>query len=607
MTAQPRHLPKTRSAHLRVCTASLLTLLLGACGGGNSTSTSTPPSVVPTPTPIVTPKTDTQAPTVTGLSAVSLSMGKVSVRISTVSGDDATAVCLRSDTVRPAATDACFGSGDIATVTAVTGVVAYRGYARDAAGNVSASFEQTIDAYALDTGAPVVSAVTRTVMGGGKVKLVATVADDQGVTGTCFSTSTSTTAPAATDACFQASNELVVDEPTDQQAYRVHARDAAGKVSVARPFLLDLKPPVVSGVSVVANSAGKISLQIAGTDNVGVTGWCLRAVSSGATTVSPTPPASTDACFTANPQISVTSPSSDVGRYEAHARDDAGNVSAAYVHTIDLGTPSVVSASVSAAAAGVVTVTAQAVDSVGITGYCLRPATDTSTPLDGDACFQASPALAFTLPSPPTTATTTVRLYAKDAAGHVSLPLLRTICTATALPTSVGGTLPIVCLQTTLGDIALELESNKAPRSSTNFLAYVDGGFYTDTLFHRVMYGFMVQGGGNTLTGAKTTNAAITLERTTLTTLSHTRGTLALARSTAADSATSQFFINVVDNSSTLNATSTADGYAVFGRVLEGMDTTVQALRSVAVVNSSSGEFSAPVDQPRIVRAYRMK
>ncbi len=127
-----------------------------------------------------------------------------------------------------------------------------------------------------------------------------------------------------------------------------------------------------------------------------------------------------------------------------------------------------------------------------------------------------------------------------------------------------------VLLTTSLGDIEIELEDAKAPISTANFLAYVDKGFYSKTVFHRVIPGFMVQGGGfDTDMRQKNTESPIKNEADNG--LHNVRGTLAMARTSVVDSATSQFFINQKDNAF-LDHGGRDFGYAVFGKVVKGMD-----------------------------------
>ena len=126
-------------------------------------------------------------------------------------------------------------------------------------------------------------------------------------------------------------------------------------------------------------------------------------------------------------------------------------------------------------------------------------------------------------------------------------------------------------LRTNRGDIVIELDRAKAPISVDNFLAYVKDGFYDGTVFHRVVPGFVIQGGGFDQKGAqKPTKAPIKNEWRNG--LKNLRGTLSMARTNAPDSATSQFFISLKDNDSLDQPISGGAGYAVFGRVVAGMD-----------------------------------
>ncbi len=135
---------------------------------------------------------------------------------------------------------------------------------------------------------------------------------------------------------------------------------------------------------------------------------------------------------------------------------------------------------------------------------------------------------------------------------------------------STEGGNPVVVITTTLGDIKLELDKEKAPITVDNFISYVNDGFYNGTIFHRVIPNFMVQGGGFTEDMAqKPTKDPIKNEADNG--LGNDRGTIAMARTQAVDSATAQFYINVVDNDF-LNHGKRDFGYAVFGKVVEGMD-----------------------------------
>lgn len=145
------------------------------------------------------------------------------------------------------------------------------------------------------------------------------------------------------------------------------------------------------------------------------------------------------------------------------------------------------------------------------------------------------------------------------------------------------GASPRVQLSTSLGDVVIELDPQKAPKTVENFLQYVRDKHYDGTVFHRVIGTFMIQGGGFTADMTqKATRAPIPLEASNG--LKNDRGTIAMARTRDPNSATSQFFINVVDNAA-LNAPSPdGHGYAVFGKVVAGMD-VVDKIRNVPTGN----------------------
>ena len=123
-----------------------------------------------------------------------------------------------------------------------------------------------------------------------------------------------------------------------------------------------------------------------------------------------------------------------------------------------------------------------------------------------------------------------------------------------------------------MGNIELELYAKRTPKTVENFIAYAESGYYSDTLFHRVIPNFMVQGGGfDKSFTKKPTQKPVRNEANAF--IPNLRGTISMARTNDPDSATSQFFINVVDNSS-LNKTAYNPGYAVFGKVIKGLDVT---------------------------------
>jgi cyclophilin family peptidyl-prolyl cis-trans isomerase len=144
---------------------------------------------------------------------------------------------------------------------------------------------------------------------------------------------------------------------------------------------------------------------------------------------------------------------------------------------------------------------------------------------------------------------------------------------------------PVVVIQTSMGSIEMELNAEKAPNTVKNFLQYVNDQFYDGTIFHRVIYGFMIQGGGFTQDlERKPTREPIAIESNNG--LGNDRGTIAMARTGDPNSATSQFFINTRDNY-TLNYTAPTMrgyGYTVFGKVISGMD-VVDKIETVKTVS----------------------
>lgn len=160
---------------------------------------------------------------------------------------------------------------------------------------------------------------------------------------------------------------------------------------------------------------------------------------------------------------------------------------------------------------------------------------------------------------------------------------------------------PHVLLTTSFGNIEIELNAEKAPISVKNFLEYADSGFYDNTIFHRVIPGFMVQGGGFTeVIEQKPTRDPIRNEAGNG--LLNTRGTLAMARTSNPDSATSQFFINVADNDF-LNP-GRDRGYAVFGKVTRGMEVVDQIVNSPTTIKK--GMRDVPADPVFIKSAKRL-
>ena len=155
---------------------------------------------------------------------------------------------------------------------------------------------------------------------------------------------------------------------------------------------------------------------------------------------------------------------------------------------------------------------------------------------------------------------------------HITRPWLAPMLIAAWMTLALPALAQKVRLSTSAGDIVVELEAEKAPKTVANFMQYVRAGHYDGTVFHRVIETFMIQGGGYKADlSEKPVRAPIVLESRSG--LSNVRGTLAMARTGNPDSATSQFFVNVVDNLFLDQANSRdGNGYAVFGKVVDGMD-----------------------------------
>ncbi|NLD00840.1 MAG: peptidylprolyl isomerase A [Gammaproteobacteria bacterium] len=170
--------------------------------------------------------------------------------------------------------------------------------------------------------------------------------------------------------------------------------------------------------------------------------------------------------------------------------------------------------------------------------------------------------------------------------------ILLTGCMLVAASNLFAADNPHVVINTSFGEVELELNAEKAPISVENFLGYVDAGSYNGTIFHRVIPGFMVQGGGfNSNMQQKPTNKPI--ENEAGNGLKNDRGTVAMARTQAPHSATMQFFINHANNDF-LNQSNRDFGYAVFAKVVRGMD-VVDQIAQVRTVNKG-GHQNVPTD-----------
>jgi peptidyl-prolyl cis-trans isomerase B (cyclophilin B) len=178
------------------------------------------------------------------------------------------------------------------------------------------------------------------------------------------------------------------------------------------------------------------------------------------------------------------------------------------------------------------------------------------------------------------------------------------VCLAVISAGSARAANPVVVMETSMGTVKIELYEDKAPITVKNFLGYVEDKFYDNTLFHRVMDGFMVQGGGFE-PGLKQKKTKEQIKNESANGLSNLRGTIAMARTKEADSATSQFFINVVDNVR-LDKAKFQDGvgYCVFGRVIDGMD-VVDKIR-VVETTTRDGHDDVPVKDV-VIKSVRVE
>ena len=195
---------------------------------------------------------------------------------------------------------------------------------------------------------------------------------------------------------------------------------------------------------------------------------------------------------------------------------------------------------------------------------------------------------------------TVLSLTAVAAAQDAAKPAAPAAPTAPAAPAAPAeDKVVFVKLATSKGDIILELNETKAPLSVANFVQYVKDGHYDGTTFHRVIGNFMIQGGGFT-PDMKQKDTRAPIKNEWKNGLKNTRGTISMARTSVADSATSQFFINVVDNGG-LDLPRDGAAYAVFGRVIGGMD-VVDAIRNVRT-GIKGGMRDVPVEDVMITKA----
>ena len=184
-------------------------------------------------------------------------------------------------------------------------------------------------------------------------------------------------------------------------------------------------------------------------------------------------------------------------------------------------------------------------------------------------------------------------------------PLLAVLLMTAAAMSTAAEPAPRVRLETTMGNIVLELDRERAPTTVDNFLTYVNDGFYDDTIFHRVIDGFMIQGGGYTADfSRKETRPSIKNEADNG--LQNVRGSIAMARTSDPHSASAQFFINAGDNAFLDFKSRSHDewGYCVFGAVVDGMEIVDKIVKSLTT--SHAGHKDVPVEEILIERAHEM-
>jgi peptidyl-prolyl cis-trans isomerase A (cyclophilin A) len=171
-----------------------------------------------------------------------------------------------------------------------------------------------------------------------------------------------------------------------------------------------------------------------------------------------------------------------------------------------------------------------------------------------------------------------------------------------AIPAGAAAKNPKVLMETSLGKVTIELFQKDAPTSVKNFLSYVKDGFFNETIFHRVIPGFMVQGGGFTA-GMKEKPTGAPIRNEAANGLKNDRGTIAMARTANPDSASAQFFINLVDNQGLNRPSPDGHGYAVFGKVVKGMDVVDKI---AGVKTGTVGPFQNVPLKPVVIKSVKV-
>ncbi len=177
------------------------------------------------------------------------------------------------------------------------------------------------------------------------------------------------------------------------------------------------------------------------------------------------------------------------------------------------------------------------------------------------------------------------------------------ICLIAGAASAEGKKNPVVSMETTLGNIKIELFEKEAPVSVKNFLDYTKNGYYSGTVFHRVIPGFMAQGGGLTANLSPKPGNRPPIKNEADNGLKNDRGTISMARTGDPNSATSQFFINVVNNDMLNRPKPDGFGYAVFGKVIEGMDVVDKII--AAPQTSKNSVFQNVPTEPIVIKSVK--
>jgi peptidyl-prolyl cis-trans isomerase A (cyclophilin A) len=179
------------------------------------------------------------------------------------------------------------------------------------------------------------------------------------------------------------------------------------------------------------------------------------------------------------------------------------------------------------------------------------------------------------------------------------------VAASTVFAAGESGKNPIVVMETSLGNVKIELFQKEAPISVKNFLDYANSGYYAGTVFHRVIPGFMAQGGGLTAELQPKPGARPSIKNEADNNLKNDRGTLAMARTSDPNSATSQFFINVNNNNSLNRPSPDGAGYAVFGKVIDGMDVVDKIVSTPQ--ERKNGVFQNVPITPVLIKSVKVK